>query len=48
MGASEDDVKASIDQWNRDVNAVNDFLNAATGLIDSGDTDSLSDQAQTA
>ena len=43
---SSDQIKASIDQWNRDVVAVNSFLNAAPGLLD--DPTSLGTQASAA
>lgn len=45
---STDQIKDSIDQWNKDVVAVNSFLNEAPGLISSGDTVNLGTQASLA
>ncbi|KAJ3008479.1 hypothetical protein HKX48_008504 [Thoreauomyces humboldtii] len=41
-------VQTAINNWNNDVINVNSFLNSAASIVDSGDTQSLIDAAQTA
>lgn len=48
MNPSQTDVENSINQWNDDVNTVNDFLNNAANVISQNDPDALVSAAQTA
>jgi hypothetical protein len=48
MNLSTQQVEDSINQWNSDVNTVNNFLNQAPGLISANNPDALLAQAQQA
>ena len=48
MNPDTDQVAASINQWNTDVNTVNNFLNGAAALIAGNDSNALVSATQTA